>query len=164
MAPEQESERRPLLSDAAADPDTAAGHDNDDANDAAPTRSEVLRVAIPGVLIIVSFQFFATLIVVGLSALMEGAVCKKVHPDVTEIYSDPRCGDDDVQAQLAMVIAFEQMFTIIPGFLTLIPYGIVADKFGPKIVLMLVFVGDVLAQGGEAIVCTLLPLPRTSKR
>lgn len=151
MATNTREERQPLLGD----PNTSENPSNysEADNEPAPTRSEILRVAIPGVLIMVTFQIAASFIEVGLSALLESSVCLKEYPDLEDRYNDPRCKNDNVQAELSMVIALEQMFTIMPGFLTLIPYGILADKYGPKLILLLVFFGDVLAQGGEALVC-----------
>jgi hypothetical protein len=151
MATISREEREPLLGDPNITETTPDYSERD--NEPAPTRSEILRVAVPGVLILVTFQIAASFIEVGLPALLESSVCLKEYPDLSDRYNDPRCKNDNVQAELSMVIAFEQMFTILPGFLTLIPYGILADKYGPKLVLLLVFFGDVLAQGGEALVC-----------
>ncbi len=117
------------------------------------TVARALRVAIPGILIIVAFEFAMDFITIAFSQLMEGAICVKTYSDVQDPYSDPRCKNDDVQTMLSFVRAWETSLAILPGFFTALPYGMVADKYGPKFVLLLVFLGNVISLGMETVVC-----------
>lgn len=117
------------------------------------TVDRALRVAVPGVLIIVAFEIAMEFILIAFSQLMEGAICVKTYPDIQEPYSDPRCKNDEVQAMLSFVKAWETSLAILPGFLTALPYGMVADKYGAKFVLLLVFLGNLISLGMETVVC-----------
>ena len=58
---------------------------------------------------------------------------------------EDQCKVPDVQARLAMLRGWDQTFSCIPSILTAVPYGIIADKYGRKIVLVLCLFGLTLA-------------------
>lgn len=115
-----------------------------------------LRTAIPFFFILTAVEFAAALCAAGVAALVEGSLCRAAFPEVTEPYGDARCKREDVQADLAWIIGMENTISVIPGLLMSIPYGIVADKYGPNIVLGLIWVGQFLSEGGHLLVCTQL--------
>ncbi|EGX95999.1 Major facilitator superfamily transporter [Cordyceps militaris CM01] len=112
-----------------------------------------LRTAIPFLLILTAVEFAAALCAAGVAALVEGSLCRSAFPDVVDPYRDARCKDKAVQADLAWIIGMENTISVVPGLLMSIPYGIIADKYGPNIVLGLVWVGQFLSEGGHLVVC-----------
>jgi MFS family permease len=54
---------------------------------------------------------------------------------------EERCKVPDVQAKLAMLRGWDQMFGNIPSIITAVPYGIMADKYGRKPVIVLCLTG-----------------------
>jgi hypothetical protein len=153
MADRDRSEHSPLLGTAV---NEAAAHNENGsstASDADIPRAEFLRVVVPGALIVACFGFAAQFLSIGLSELMQGGICQREYTNVTEPYKDPRCNDDVVQSKLATVKGWEQMFSLLPGLSLAVPYGVVADKYGPKLVLCLIWIGDILSQIGESAVC-----------
>ncbi len=159
MGDSSRAERSPLLGN---------GTDNEEAGVDEPrkpsgadtTRAQFLRVVIPGSLIVACFGFAAQFLSIGLSEMMEGSICQREYGNVTRPYEDPRCKNEAVQTRLATVKGWEQTFSLLPGLLLAVPYGIVADRYGPKLVLCLIWIGDILAQIGESAVCKpALPAP-----
>ncbi|OAA72852.1 Major facilitator superfamily transporter [Akanthomyces lecanii RCEF 1005] len=141
------SEATPLLRDD--NTTTENGSTNTEVERLAPR----LRTAIPFSIILIAVEFAAALCAGGVAALVEGSLCRTAFPEVTEPYGDPRCKHEDVQADLAWIIGMENTISVIPGLLMSIPYGIVADKYGPNIVLGLIWVGQFLSEGGHLLVC-----------
>jgi hypothetical protein len=151
MRPQQNDERSPLLR-------SSGKNDQADAPSARPvledaTVAQILRAAIPAILITVAFEFSMDFISVAFSQLIEGAICSQKYPDIQDPYNDPICKSDDVQAMLSFVRAWEISLGILPGLLMALPYGMIADKYGPKRVLFLVFLGNIISLGLETIVC-----------
>jgi len=50
-----------------------------------------------------------------------------------------------IQSELAMLRGWDQMFSCIPGILVAVPYGVVADRWGRKLVLVMGVAGILLA-------------------
>ncbi|OAA54664.1 Major facilitator superfamily transporter [Cordyceps fumosorosea ARSEF 2679] len=117
------------------------------------TQPGLLRTAVPFLIILTVVEFAAALVAAGVAALVEGSLCRTRFPDVTQPYGDPRCKHEAVQADLAWIIGMENTISVIPGLLMSIPYGVVADRYGPNIVLGLVWVGQFLSEGGHLLVC-----------
>ncbi|OAR03111.1 hypothetical protein LLEC1_06386, partial [Akanthomyces lecanii] len=138
------SEAAPLLRD-----DTTTTEDGTTTITVAPR----LRTAIPFFVILVAVEFAAALCAAGVAALVEGSLCRTAFPEVTAPYGDARCKHESVQADLAWIIGMENTISVVPGLLMSIPYGIVADKYGPNIVLGLIWVGQFLSEGGHLLVC-----------
>ena len=85
--------------------------------------------------------------------ILEDIVCRQYYhrtvPNEFENPFDPipedRCKVPDVQARVAMLRGWDQTFSCIPSILTAVPYGIIADKYGRKIVLVMCLFGITLA-------------------
>ena len=64
---------------------------------------------------------------------------------------------------LSFVKAWETSLAILPGLLMALPYGMVADKYGPKRVLLLVFLGNIISLGLETVVCEFYSCSQTAQ-
>lgn len=99
--------------------------------------------------LVVSSAFFQA---VPLFELLTRNVCHRLRPEYEP--GGPECFlDGDVGAELVLVTRLNYVFTILPGILTAIPYGFLADRYGRKPGLFLSIVGLVLAQAFNIIVC-----------
>jgi MFS family permease len=58
---------------------------------------------------------------------------------------EDRCKVPDVQSKLAMLRGWHQTISCVPSILTAVPYGVAADKYGRKVVLILCLTGIVLS-------------------
>jgi MFS family permease len=84
--------------------------------------------------------------------IQEDIVCRdyywKTFPNEFKNPYDPipedRCKVPDVQGRLAKLRGWDQTMSCIPGILTAVPYGVIADKYGRKIVLFLSLFGVIL--------------------
>ncbi|KAJ6790060.1 hypothetical protein PWT90_03971 [Aphanocladium album] len=151
-------EATPLLREADCDawplPGDVDARDADSVADQGPPRlSQQLRVAIPFLFLLTAVEFAAGLCGTGMAGLVESALCKTEFPDVVDPYNDPRCKGEEIQANLAWIIGMENTISVLPGLLMSIPYGIIADKYGPNIVMGLIWVGQFLSEGGHLLVC-----------
>ncbi len=158
MKPDENAERRPLLSDGANSSSAANGATAEPlvANEPPPPpvgRSRFIYVAVVGLLINAAVATTADFSGVSLNQLIEGAACKQLYPDVTNPYHDDRCKNSDVQTRLSLVTGWDMTFSMIPGLLTAIPYGVFADAYGPRALLLLVFAGSILLQVWQLVVC-----------
>ncbi|RFN53826.1 hypothetical protein FIE12Z_1860 [Fusarium flagelliforme] len=80
--------------------------------------------------------------------IIEDIICRKHYPDhAIRSYDieDIRCKDSPVQGTLAMVQGWQQAFEMGVPILTQFPYGIVADKYGRRLVLFLAMFGCCLS-------------------
>jgi hypothetical protein len=59
--------------------------------------------------------------------------------------SDP-CKSEAVQAELALVLGYKDMFEVLPSILLSLPYGILSDHWGRKPVIYLGIVGMLLGE------------------
>ncbi|KAF7537546.1 hypothetical protein G7Z17_g12826 [Cylindrodendrum hubeiense] len=88
-----------------------------------------------------------------LSQIVEGILCRQYHGDVTDPTSDPRCKDESVQGELSLLLSMVATFQLIPGVLFSIPYGLAADVYGRKPILILATVGCVLYGSANLAIC-----------
>lgn len=85
--------------------------------------------------------------------IQEDIVCRQYYqhtfPNEFEDPFDPipedRCKVPDVQSKLAMLRGWDQTLSCIPSVFTAVPYGVVADKYGRKPVLILCLFGLLLS-------------------
>lgn len=151
---ERQGESAPLLRDVGTNTsDTSDTPDTDNAAESALPLRRMLRIAVPFFLFITMVEVAASLCSFGLAALVERSLCRTKFPDVADPYSDPRCKEEGIQADLAWMIGMESTVSIIPGLLMAIPYGTVADKYGPHIPLGLMSIGQLFSEGGHLLVC-----------
>ncbi|KAK9439183.1 Major facilitator superfamily domain, general substrate transporter [Metarhizium brunneum] len=66
---------------------------------------------------------------------------------------EQECKIASVQEELARVKGIEFLFMMVPGLLLAIPYGILADRWGRRPVLLLCLLGLALAIAGVLMVC-----------
>lgn len=59
--------------------------------------------------------------------------------------SDP-CKSEAVQAELALVLGYKDMFEVLPGILLALPYGVLSDHWGRRPVIYLGVVGLLLGE------------------
>lgn len=156
MKADANTERRPLLGDNASSANEPPGSTTEaELTDDRSARSRFIYVAVVGLLINAAVATTADFSGVSLNALIEGAACKQLYPDVTDPYGDERCKNTDVQTRLSLVTGWDMTFSMVPGLLTAVPYGVFADTYGPRALLLLVFAGSVLLQVWQLVVCKL---------
>lgn len=81
--------------------------------------------------------------------IQEDIVCRAYYrstfPNELKYSLDPIpegwCKVPDVQAKLAMLRGWGHTFSCIPSIFTAVPYGVIADKYGRKIVMFLCLMG-----------------------
>ncbi|KJR86821.1 MFS transporter [Sporothrix schenckii 1099-18] len=62
-------------------------------------------------------------------------------------------GDADVQAELAFLRGWQLTLELLPGILMAIPYGIIGDRYGRKVMFIVCMVGILLTQLFYLLVC-----------
>ncbi|RCI12671.1 hypothetical protein L249_0870 [Ophiocordyceps polyrhachis-furcata BCC 54312] len=72
--------------------------------------------------------------------IMEDVICRRHFP----LVDDGRCKDNSVQKTLAMVRSWSMSADMLIPLVVQVPFGIVADKYGRRMVLSLSFAGCVL--------------------
>lgn len=153
MDPQHVAEARPLLQS------SARNHDSPSASSTHEPRSASQRLGLalvlPCLLLILLVEIGATLITTPMNQIQEGIICQMWHPGIPEPSKDVRCKDRDVQSELSTLRGWELTFGLIPGLLTAIPYGIIADRYGRKVVLSLSLFGITLVQAVDIIICKL---------
>ncbi|ATY61235.1 MFS transporter [Cordyceps militaris] len=65
--------------------------------------------------------------------IMEGIICHSMHPDIVDPRNDAACKDTDVQSKLSLLQGWIMPFALIPGLVTAVPYGAMADKYGRRL-------------------------------
>jgi MFS family permease len=144
------TERRPLLYNAEASPKSAPP----------PAKHRIVYTAIIGFLVNAAYVTAIAFSNGAMDQLVEGAACQRLYPDVTDRYHDRRCKNDDVQSQLSLVNGWQTTFGIVPGLLVAVPYGFFADKYGPRALLPLTFLGTTTTQFVQQLMCKLNRIPR----
>ncbi|RAL03342.1 putative MFS transporter [Aspergillus ibericus CBS 121593] len=96
--------------------------------------------------------------------LFESIICQQYYqdtdtfPDRSEI-PEHLCKAGPVQAALAELVGWQSCFDNIPSLLLALPYGILADKYGRRLVMTLSFVGQLAGMTWVLFVCWLgLPI------
>lgn len=121
-------------------------------------------VIAPGLSMLLMMNFALQMLRVSLPAVIEYAVCAQHHPDLPPLVggggeswrraaADPRCKGEDVQAALGIVTAQEETATMVPTMLLVVPYAVMARRVGVRWVLGLVWLGCVVQQGFELLIC-----------
>lgn len=85
-------------------------------------------------------------------AILEEVICRNFHPDVAD-GTDPRCKDDDVQAELSLIDGWSWAFSLLPGMIMAVPYGILADTYGRRLGFALCMIGTMSEQVGGLLIC-----------
>ncbi|RDW89025.1 hypothetical protein BP6252_01057 [Coleophoma cylindrospora] len=142
-------EEAPLLDDEAES--VEAGPSN------AYSREVILCIFIC-VVLIVCFEIGFTLQVAPLNKVLESIICKNYFPELASLdlhamADDQRCKSNDVQGTLATLRGWQLVTEILPGLLTTIFYGFLADKYGRKKILLVSVVGIILNFIAYAVIC-----------
>ncbi len=127
------------------------------------TTKERLAIAIPCLVLLLFLEFGSVMMNVALNEVTEGIICRNFFGDVLDPKADTRCKGTRVQTELAMISGWEMSFQLLPSLLTGIPYGLAADRYGRRAVLMLANIGFVLGSIAIIVVCK-APFPQQSYR
>lgn len=79
--------------------------------------------------------------------LLESIICRQYY-EGSEFWAsearipEHRCKEGPVQAALAQLLGWQSFFDNIPGLLLALPYRILADKYGRRLIMTLSFVGQ----------------------
>ncbi|KPA38350.1 mfs transporter [Fusarium langsethiae] len=87
-----------------------------------------------------------------LSQILESILCRQYH-DTSDPSLDPRCKDETVQGELSMLLSMRATFELLPTVVFSIPYGIAADMYGRKPVIILATMGCVLYGILNLVIC-----------
>lgn len=105
------------------------------------------------IFLIILTELGAYLATIPLNQVLEEIICRNFHPDLLLDPNDPRCKDRAVQTELSLLRGWQMTFDFVPGLLTAVPYGFVADKYGRELVLTLSMLGITLSSGFYILVC-----------
>lgn len=100
-------------------------------------------------------QLYASSFNTVLFETLEGLLCRDMYDDVGDPLADPRCKGEAVQSELSLLTSIEASFEMIPPMLCGIVYGLVADVYGRRPILMLSTFGAVLYGALDIAVCML---------
>lgn len=103
-------------------------------------------------LVMLVVELASPLVDVPMLQIQEEIICQKHYPDVAN-GADPRCKDDAVQSDLPLLTGWSSSFVLVPGLVTAVPYGYLADKYGQANILRLSIFGMVLWQMATILVC-----------
>ncbi|KAJ5655118.1 MFS general substrate transporter [Penicillium lividum] len=90
--------------------------------------------------------------------LLESIICEQYYRDSqspvsTQEIPEHLCKEEPVQAALAQLLGWQSFFDNIPGLFLALPYGILADKYGRRLIMTLSFVGQFAGMSWVLIVC-----------
>ncbi|TQW01380.1 major facilitator superfamily domain-containing protein [Cordyceps javanica] len=117
------------------------------------TSAQRLAIIFPCLMILICFLVGNSMIDVSLNEISEAIVCRNIFGTVPDPASDPRCKGIQVQSELALITGWELTFGFIPSLLVGVPYGLAADKYGRRVVLLLASTGGVLYILAVIIIC-----------
>lgn len=84
---------------------------------------------------------------------LEGILCRDTYPDVTDPLADKRCKGDAVQSQLSVLTSMEASFEMLPPLILGIVYGLIADVYGRKPIMVLATLGACLYCLADMAIC-----------
>lgn len=117
------------------------------------TTAQRLIILLPCLIILILFIVGASMIDVPLNEVSEAIICRNLFGTVLEPATDPRCKEAPVQAELALISGWELTFGFIPSLLVGVPFGLAADKYGRRAVLLLTCIGAALSSLALIIIC-----------
>ncbi|RFU33894.1 hypothetical protein B7463_g2408, partial [Scytalidium lignicola] len=93
-----------------------------------------------------------------LNRVLEGIICRDFYPEMAgasplSLSDDPRCKSTEVQSNLAMLRGWQATLECLPGIITGVPYGLLSDRYGRKMVFNLSLSGIILTAMWYATVC-----------
>ncbi|KAL4971127.1 MFS transporter [Aspergillus stella-maris] len=120
-----------------------------------PEHPNANKIALLVFIVAITIDFGDYLSTAPRTQILENIICHNLHPD-TATASDPNppiCKDADVQSELALINGWKETFDLLPGIILALPYGVMADRWGRKKVLLLSLLGLVLQEGCLRLIC-----------
>ncbi|OAA80236.1 Major facilitator superfamily domain, general substrate transporter [Akanthomyces lecanii RCEF 1005] len=117
------------------------------------SRRTFWRVVLLSYTMLFCSQLYASSFNTVLFETLEGLLCRDMYDDVGDPLADPRCKGEAVQSELSLLTSIEASFEMIPPMLCGIVYGLVADVYGRRPILMLSTFGAVLYGALDIAVC-----------
>lgn len=115
-------------------------------------RRFVLGMCVLFLFIIEASQYILT---PAMEQIMEDIICRHYHPDhvlAVPGAHDNRCKETDVQKRLAMVRSWSMSLEMMFPIFVQISFGVVADKYGRRLVIFLALFGASLQQAWTVVV------------
>lgn len=97
------------------------------------------HVVVVGFVLMVLADFSGFLMDVPQTSILEDVICHRHYASRSYIVDD--CSIAPVQAELAMLTQFLNTANLLPGFLVAIPFGLLADRWGRRPVLVISMLG-----------------------
>ncbi|KAE8392302.1 major facilitator superfamily domain-containing protein [Aspergillus alliaceus] len=126
----------------------------------APLKKGRLSIFVICVLLVTFGDFAVLSINIPLTRLYESIICYQYYEQSDPSRIDPGgnvpeqwCKIAPVQGDVALIRGYEALFTYIPGVILAIPYGLLADKWGRKPVVLLSVGGILLSMNATLLVC-----------
>ncbi|KAL7947597.1 major facilitator superfamily domain-containing protein [Trichoderma barbatum] len=135
-----------------ADETTALLQNSDLPADIAPSKGFRRFVLGMCVLFLVIVEVSQFIMVPATEQIMEDVICRRYHPDHALAMHDNRCKETDVQKTLAMVRSWGMSLEMMFPLFVQISFGVVADKYGRRLVIFLALFGCFLQQTWITIV------------
>lgn len=142
-------ERQPLLQNESA---AEAGEADPQVQVAKQPKRLLLRVIIPGALILFLSQWFYVFISFSMGQLIDRAICRRQFPDVDAVRYEG-CNRQSVREELFFITSWESVLVLVASLLTVVPYNVMAEKRGPKAVVLLMLAGQMLTYSAQVLVC-----------
>ncbi|KGQ06446.1 Major facilitator superfamily domain-containing protein 10 [Beauveria bassiana D1-5] len=98
-------------------------------------------------------QLYASSFNTVLYETLEGLLCRDMYDDVGDPLADPRCKGEAVQSELSLLTSIEASFEMFPPMLCGIVYGLIADVYGRRPILILSTFGAVLYGALDIAIC-----------
>ncbi|KAK2593186.1 hypothetical protein QQS21_009115 [Conoideocrella luteorostrata] len=149
-------EHRPLLGAETSQPN------EDGLTDPAATEKPTRPLYIITLLLaqIVALQLSNCFIEPAVSELEEAAICREHYNPlpIPDPANDARCKSEPVQSELSMLQGVELMIALLPGLLTSVLYGLAAEKYGRRPILIICTFGLMLMYPLDLLVLRFLPV------
>ncbi|KAL4795074.1 major facilitator superfamily domain-containing protein [Aspergillus venezuelensis] len=120
-----------------------------------PEHPNAHKIALLVFIVAITIDFGDYLSTTPRTQILENIICHNLHPD-TATASNPNppiCKDADVQSELALINGWKETFDLLPGIILALPYGVMADRWGRKKVILLSLLGMVLQEGCLRLIC-----------
>jgi MFS family permease len=117
-----------------------------------PERTRIL-IAICTLLIVLDIAGY--LAIAPQTKIFQDIICAKYYNETITSFQmdDKRCKIEPVQSEIALLNGWKDTLDQLPGIVFAVPWGIAADKFGRKPVLLLGMFGYTLADFWVKIIC-----------
>ncbi|KAF5664246.1 major facilitator superfamily transporter transporter [Fusarium heterosporum] len=132
-------------------PQDAGSGEQNEASEPSPWRQHLNLLAL-GYISFIFLKLSPGMFNTVLSQILEGILCRQYH-DTTDPTVDPRCKDESVQGELSILLSMKATFELLPTVIFSIPYGLAADVYGRKPVLIVATTGCVIYGLVNLVIC-----------